>query len=61
MFKDKNNSRVLGGGDEPTSWFRLLVKFGSLVMFAIGLGTMKELNLFVNAKLKSEKKPSACS
>ena len=54
MFKAENNSRMPTG--EPLSaWFSLLVKFASPELFAIGLVTVRKLNLVVNTKLKDEK------
>ena len=54
MFKAEKNFRM-PAGDALSAWFSLLVKFPSPVMFAIGVMTMRKLNLVVNAKLKSEK------
>ena len=50
---EKNASMPVGG--EVSAWFRLLVKFAPPVMFAIGLVTVRKLNLAVKSTLKSEK------
>ena len=55
MFKAEPNNSRMPAGDVLRACFSLLVKFPSPVMFAIGVMTVRKLNLVVNAKLKSEK------
>lgn len=54
MFKAEKNL-LTPVGREVSAWFRLLVKFAPPVMFAIGLVTVRKLNLVVNKKSQSEK------